>query len=482
MAEQISNEQREAERAKPTVEVGTTGLLEFHGNIEEAYLPELRYPAAYAKFNEMRRRDPTIRSLLNAVNLLARTAIWTVEPAGEEEADQKAAEFLNQNLDDMSIVKEDAVEDLMSAIPFGWAWSEIVYKRRGGPTRDPASKYDDQLIGWRKFAPRRQSSFDKWALDENGGVQGMWQTSRADLKMIRRFLPIQKSIHFVADRDMGNPEGMSILEPIYEPWHYVKNLQIINGIGFERSFVGLPKFTYGTPENPYTPSAEDMAIVASVGKRLRVDEKAYIALPGQIGFELVTTSNTNASSLLDTIKQYRIWMLMVVLADFIALGTLGSGGSYALGQDKSELFLMAVDGWLDKIAGVLNRYAVPRLFSYNAFDGITDYPIIKHSSVQKPNLPALASFLSSLALYIQPDALLEAELRRMANLPEAVDEEDGEQPESDDPETGDQENEDMGGEQGRQLARRGLSNRHLRRYERQFQMALRDYRTARQVQ
>lgn len=416
----MADEMQRARRAKPTDELGDTGLARFYGQVSETYLPELHYPYAYAKYSEMIRRDPTIASLVNAIKLLARTATWTVEPASEADPDKRAAEFLEQCLGDMSITIEDAVEDLLSAIPFGWAWSEIVYKRRKGPNGDAASNYDDNAIGWRKFAPRRQSSFSRWEFDATGGVQGLWQVSKADGKL--RYMPIDKSIHYIAQRDMGNPEGFSILEPIYEPWHYVKNLQIINGIGFERSFVGLPVFEYA---EGYTPSEQDVTLVEQIGRGLRVDERAFVGVPANIKFRLETTSNTNATTLLETIKQYRIWMLMVVLADFLALGTVSSGGSYALGQDKSELFLMAVDGWLDKIAhpdkqGVLNRYAVPRLFDYNPFPGMTDYPRIKHSSVQKPNLPALSAYLSSLQAFIQPDPALEAELRRMADLPEAA--------------------------------------------------------------
>jgi hypothetical protein len=415
----------QAEHAKPTAELGATGLLAFAGNIEEAYLAELRYPAAYAKFNEMRRRDPTIASMLNAIALLARTASWTVEPAGSSEPDKAAAAFLEQCIGDMSHTLEDCAEDLLSAIPFGWAWSEIVYKRRKGTRGDSESKYDDGKIGWRKFAPRRQSSFYKWELDESGGVNGLWQTIALDAKCTR-YMPIDKSLHFVAQRDMGNPEGLPILEHAYEPWHFVKNLQIIMGIGWERSFVGLPKFVYGTPENPYQPTADDKAIVERTGKGLRVDEKAFVALPGQIGFELLSTANQGAATLLDTIRQFRISILQILLADFIALGTTAAGGSYSLGQDKSALFLLAVDGWLDKLAhpdklGIFNRYAVPRLFKYNTFDGITDYPRIVHSSVQKPNLQAMASYLNSLGAFIRPDAVLEAHLRQQGGFPQADD-------------------------------------------------------------
>jgi len=417
-------EVQEAERAKPTDELGATGLASFCGLIEEAYIAELQYPTAYPKYNEMRRRNPTIASLLNVINMLSRTASWDVEPGGKTEPDKRAAEFLKQNIDDMSTTLEDSVEDMLSSIWYGWAWSEIVYKRRNGPGGNVESKYDDGMVGWRKFAPRRQSSFSKWELDASGGVQGLWQTIINDPNKVTRYVPISKSLHFTAQRDMGNPEGLPLAENCYEPWHFAKNLQILNGIGFERSFVGLPIFTYGTPDKPYDPTSDDKAIVERTGKGLRQGEKAFIALPGQIGFELLSTSNQNATSMLDAIKYYLIVILQTALADFIALGTTSTGGSYALGADKSQLFLMAVDGWLDKIAhvdklGILNRYAVPRLFGYNNFAGITDYPRIKHSSVQKPDLAGLATYLQSLAAYIHPDVLLEADLRKKANLPEA---------------------------------------------------------------
>lgn len=417
-----NQEIQHAEGARPTEELGASGLLTFGGQIEEAYLAELRYPAAYAKANEMRRRDPTIASMLNAVNLLARTASWTVEPAGSSDPDKRAAEFLQQNIDDMSITLEDAVEDMLSAIWFGWAWSEVVFKRRKGAGADPESKYDDGKVGWRKFAARRQSSFYKWELDENGGVQGLWQSVPMDRKKGTRYMPISKSLHFTAQRDMGNPEGLPLFEHAYEAWHFVKNLQILGGVGFERSFVGLPVFEY---VEGFKPEEADKTAVEKVGKGLRQNEKAYVAVPsGNVKFRLESNSNQVAAPLLEWIKHFRISILQIILADFIALGTTASGGSYSLGADKSLLFLLAVDGWLDKLAhvdnlGIFNRYAVPKLFKYNTFDGITDYPRIKHSSVQKPDLGALAAYLQSLSSFIHPDELLEAELRKMGNLPAA---------------------------------------------------------------
>jgi len=402
MASRITRDGIEAaHRTRPTDEIDATGLSIIWGHVEGAYLKELHYPEAAAKYNEMLRRDPTLASLDVAMKLLARTAKWSVLPGGNSDADKAAADFLLQAMNDMSHSFDDHIEDALSCVPYGWAYFEIVYKRRNGfqpeNSEQPSSGYNDGRIGWRKFAIRRQSSLDHWEFDEAGGLRGLWQRVPLSQGKTLRFIPIEKSLLYNGRRDAGNPEGLSFFEPIYETWHFVKNLAIIQGIGFERSFVGLPYFGYKT-----RPSPSDESIVESIGQALRVGAKAYVAVPEEtINFDLKTVTHTNAASILDTIKYYRELMLTTMLAQFLALG-LNGVGSLALGRDQSTLFLMCVDGLLDKLTAVLNRFAVPRLFRYNDFGQLTAYPQITHTTVQKPNLPELASYLNALSPYITP--------------------------------------------------------------------------------
>jgi len=110
-----------------------------------------------------------------------------------------------------------------------------------------------------------------------------------------------------------------------------------------------------------------------------------------------------------------------------------------LGKDKSEMFLMATNGWLDKIEAVLNRFAIPRLFDYNEFSGITELPQVQHSRIEKPDLNELGQFIQSIASHIKMGDEDELWLRTKAGMPEAIpeDEEGDEQPPV--PETGEEE-------------------------------------------
>lgn len=385
---------------KPMTEAGVEGLNAFYGHVSETYISNLEWPQAYGVYNEMRRRDPTLRSILNAGRLLARQATITAEPASDSAADKQAAEWLEAVLDSMTHTVDDFIDDVFTFLPFGWSSFEMVYRRN-----------EDGTIGWDKLAFRRQSSFERWEFSDKGDMLGWWQIAAPNYK--ETLLPAGKTLHFVAERDGNNPEGLCMFESAYEMWHFVKNLQIISGIGWQRTFVGLPVFKF-----EFEPSANDKAAVEAMGQGLTIDEKQYASLPPGVDMDLKSTTNTGAQSLLDTIRMYRIFMAQIILADFFFLGSTDSG-SRALGADKSELFIMAINGLMEKIVQAWNRQGVKRLYDFeaNKIPGMTDYPRLKAKEITKPNLPELADFLQKISPLITLGDEDQIWIRDQANMP-----------------------------------------------------------------
>jgi hypothetical protein len=402
---------------KPASEIGAEGLEAFYGRVTETYLGRLEWPAVYDIYDEMRRRDPTLRGLLNAVKLLARQADWQAEPASDQAVDREPADFLNECLADMSHTVEDFIDDVFTFLPFGWSSFEICYKRRtlrqaqSARQQGAVSQFDDGRIGWRKLAFRRQSSLDRWEFDSAGGLAGWWQRAAPFYK--DQFLPVGKLIHCVSERDGQNPEGLALFESAYEPWHYVKNLQIISGIGWQRAFVGLPTFEFDEK-----PSSEDLTTVKLIGQGLAVDDRQFVSVPPGVRFALNSVSNTNSQPLLETIKFYRTLMLQMILADFIMLGTSSGTGSWALGSDKSELFLIAVNGLLDKIQAFWNRFGVVRLFEQPDFGALGALPRITHTDIHKPRWGELAGFVNQVAAHLRMSDEDEIWIRQLAGMPE----------------------------------------------------------------
>src|SRR3990167_419606 len=161
---------QETDRNSTFGEFGVVGLNEQGGYVYEEFLRELRGPNGLRVYDEMRRNDPIIKSMINAICLPIRQIEWKFDPDTEDAGQVETAEFLEQAMSDMSYTWESFIAHVLTSLPFGWSYFEIVYKRRQGRMGDPRSKYKDGKIGWRKFGFRAQSTLLRWQFDESGGL------------------------------------------------------------------------------------------------------------------------------------------------------------------------------------------------------------------------------------------------------------------------------------------------------------------------
>jgi hypothetical protein len=111
---------------------------------------------------------------------------------------------------------------------------------------------------------------------------------------------------------------------------------------------------------------------------------------------------------------------MTLLADFILLGH-EKVGSFALSNDKTQLFGVAMGTYLEMICQVFNKQAIPRLIRMNGdvFRGITAYPELINGEIESHNLKEFGDFIKSMVLsgVLTPDEDLEDHVRMVANLP-----------------------------------------------------------------
>jgi len=428
-------------------ELGRTGLKAFSGVLYEEFLPELRGQRAVKTYTEMKENNAVVAAMLFAVESLLRSVDWTVVPDSEDEADIAAAEFLDENMHDMSHTWPDFVSEVLSMLPYGFSYFEQVYKVRVGPnekTPRNRSAYTDRKIGWRKFAIRSQESMTKWEFDDKGGVTGMYQRPVGPYGLYgwgtydEIFIPIEKALLFRTTSSKGNPEGRSILRSAYRSYYFATRLSEIESIGAERDLAGMP-IAYVPLEIISDGRTEEQEATYNAIKDLvqktKRDQQEGIIFPlvyDENGnelykFELMSAGSKRQVEIGSVIQRYTQQIAMTVLADFILLGH-ENVGSFALSSDKTELFAVALGAWLDSIEETINRYAVPRLFELNPSLSATssELPKIKHGDLEKPDLGELASYVQSLAnagMPIFPDLKTEEMLRHVADLPEVDQEE-----------------------------------------------------------
>lgn len=400
------------EEARPSFnglrEIGVSGLKRTSGYVSEEFLPTLQGKAGAKIYQEMESNDAIVSSVLFAIEMFLRKVGWKVKPFSEDEEDIKNAEFVESCRHDMSHTWGEFMSEVMSMLPYGWAYHETVYKRRLGTGDQPedgaSSKYSDGRIGWRKLPIRAQETLHKWEFDDEGGINGMWQMAPPDFKVV--YIPMQKALLFRTSSKKNNPEGKSVLRSAYRAWHFKKRIEEIEGVGIERDLAGLPFAEVPAEMMSDNATDDDKATLGAIKelvRNVRRDEQEGVIWPvafdangnQMMKFSLLSAGGSRTFDTDRVISRYDQRIAMTVLADFILLGNEGVG-SYAMTTTKTGMFQAALGSWLDNIADVFNRYAIPRLFALNGIS-LDRLPTLEHDQVQEASIEEIGIALANLA-------------------------------------------------------------------------------------
>jgi hypothetical protein len=414
--------------ASPMVEFGARGLRQFSGFVREEFLRELIGWRGIKVYREMRDNDPIISAMFFAVEMLLRGIPFTVEPVSQVPEDAEAAEFATSCLSDMEQSWPEFVSEVLTFLQYGYSVFEICLKVRGGESNDQLknSAYDDGMIGWRKFAGRAQETVLHWEFDQSGDPVGFVQLLPTGGPLLR--CPLAKCLHFRTRLLKNNPEAVSMLRGCYIPWYFGKRLMEIEAIGIERDLCGLPVAWIPARLLMADASADDKAQLEALKKMVRDTTRGQ-----QEGFvmplvyddkgnalyklELLSTGGRRQIDISPIIDRYDQRKLATMLADFITLGSSGSGvGSYAQSKNKTDLFSLAVAGFCDLICGEFNRKSIPDLLKIN---GLAGRCIMKHGDVSESNVADFAHSVAEVvtAGAVMPDQAIENAVRIRVGLP-----------------------------------------------------------------
>lgn len=391
-----------------------TTTMNFMGQTSDRYLPELQGPTGIKTMARVLRREPAAYITQRTMSLAARQAEWSVAAGEDTESDDPTVKYLKECMEDMSHSWRNMIQFAFSAGGFGFADIEIVLKRRMGAQTGalPSSKFDDELIGIRKLAPRRQETVT-WKFDDNGGPLEMIQLDPVTGQP-RQAIPIEKIIHFQSGDARGGWEGAGWLEPAYQLAHRISNYEMILSIGHQRAHVGLPVFAYKAG----VPGADVRRATEAMARGLVVNTHQFVTYPEQImDFKLATVSNNNAAELSGLISQLRWEIMSLGLVQFLRLGSTSSG-SRALADPLKELFISSINAALDEIADALNRHLIPRLLAANpSLNHKGAQPKFVHNGVK--NLPIeVLRYLGTISSWMNSaDPVDEEWVRNITGLP-----------------------------------------------------------------
>jgi len=389
-----------AEKPQVRAELGATGTSVFAGLLyEEEYNSDLQGEKAIKTYDKMRRSDGQVKAGLLACKLPLMVARWDVAPASDEQLDVEIAQMVKDDLfENMTITWDDFLRQALIMLDFGHMPFEKVWELRDG------------RYAWRKMAPRLPQSIAEWHVTDEGELDHVVQQAIIGSKFEQVSIPADKLLVFTHEREGSNFRGISLLRAAYKHWYYKNNLYAIDGIAAERHGVGLASFTY-----PDQATEAQKAAVREIGERLHTHERSYEAHPESIKFDLKGVQG-QLHDIMRSIDHHDLQIVRSILAQFMNLGAK-STGSYALSQDQSQFFLMALQAVGRNVCNTVNRYGIKEMVDYNW--EVSRYPKLTVSGLDSPDVLAYAGAIAQLvsAGAIVPDDPMENELRRIVKMP-----------------------------------------------------------------
>jgi hypothetical protein len=419
--------------AELLMERGTSGLRRAGGFVREELLQDLVGLEGVKKYKQMSENSPVIGACLFAIEMRIRNVKWIMKPADTSPEAQHYADLASSMLfDDLDLPWSLQLSEILSFLRYGWAWFELVLKRRQGlhppplPDGTPAlpSRFTDGYVGLGKIAPRAQDTLLRWEFDRTGSLLGLHQL---DPWIGRQaYIPYEKSLLFRPTSYKNSPEGRSVLRTAYRAWYMVTHIENTEGIGIERDLAGLPVF--GTPPQWWMSSASadevaQLEMVRRIGRNIRQDEQMCLVYPliydpagnPLFKFELASSGGAKAIDTDKIIQRYELRMTQSLLQDLLFLGH-EDVGSFALASSKSTTEAMSLGGFLAVIKDEFNRRCLPLLWRLNAFPEPMR-PELAHGDLETMDLTELARFMLSFGrIYNMQD--LENQIRTLAGLPE----------------------------------------------------------------
>ena len=119
--------------------IGSTGLKQYGGEIDEEFHPKLKGKNAIKVYQQMSLNSASVGSFLYAIKSLIQQVTFRVVPSGNTSTHVKEAEFLEEILDDMSTTWQELTALRMTKLEYGFSYFEIVWKLRQGNNEESST-------------------------------------------------------------------------------------------------------------------------------------------------------------------------------------------------------------------------------------------------------------------------------------------------------------------------------------------------------
>lgn len=390
-----------------TKEIGRSGTSIYGGRIVGVdFARDLQGWLALDAFDVMRKSDPVVKAILKVVTDPILAANWDIEPASKDQRDIDIAEhakfeFFNRKVDYYDLMREG-----FTFLPFGHFVAEKVY--------DTSAVYKGKpYIGLSAINSRKQRTILKWELDD--GTAGIVQiTPYGGYEQI----PREKLLYVVNNQEGENYLGESMLRAAYKPWKIKDGLEMMQAVALENMGMGIPYIKKNM--NGLTTTEDELQSARDHIRQQRVNEELYWEFPNSIEVGFIDMKGHTTKDIAPELKRLDEQITLSALAQFLLLGQTGGGGSRAVSQDHSRLFVKALVAVARIWQIAFQRDVINDWVDLNYSNLPNGYPKLVFSTISDEDVPETSAAVATLlqAGGLTPGLELENRLRRMLNMPE----------------------------------------------------------------
>jgi phage gp29-like protein len=306
-------------------------------------------PVGIATYRQMAKQDAQIKAGLLALRLpilakgyVIKCPIDTHGWEGKKDKFDEQIAFLEYCFKNMNNSLEETLDQMLSAVPFGFSVAEPVY------TKYKEGKFKGK-IGLRKAKVLNPTTV-KFKMNDYGDVLAVIQ----EIGEKKITIPYEKMIHFPFDSEFGSPYGSSALHAIHKHWYIKDNMYKFANMAYERN--GMPLLV-GTVKNKN-----------EVGKMRRILDnilgRTGVAISGTDDIKVLDSTKT--MDFVHYINHHNMMIMRGLMIPSLLFGNEGSGtGSYALGQSHFDMFLFRLESIQKDLQKVINDKIVKRLIDIN---------------------------------------------------------------------------------------------------------------------
>ncbi|MGG1219359.1 DUF935 family protein [Priestia endophytica] len=312
-------------------------------------IEEYSDPVGIDTYRKMYKQDAQVKAGLLALRLPILAKGYVIkDPIASDGWDnkindtEKQVQFLNYVFKNMKHSFDETLDQMLSAVPFGFSVTEPVYEKiREGKWKGK--------IGLKKAKVLNPTTV-KFKMNDYGDlIEVIQEIGEKKIK-----IPMEKVIHFTHDAEFGSPYGSSALHAVHKHWYIKDQMYKFANMSYERN--GSPLLV-GTVKNKN-----------EVGKMRRILDsilsRTGVAISGTDDIKVLDTTKT--MDFVGYINHHNTMILRGLMIPSLMLGNEGSGsGSYALGQSHFDLFLFRLQSIQRDLEKVINEKIIKKLIDIN---------------------------------------------------------------------------------------------------------------------